>query len=249
MSVRWSDSACLLRVTLLNEDDAMVDMITHNHGRVRAVARRAMTPALRAIYQQTNLLTVHVQARDEHALGHMDAEIITPYCALLASERWRWYAAQAASAVLLKALGEGDAASEIYTLLVHYYDALAHRTKNAHQALMLHTLMEFHLLGFMGYGLDLSCCAVTGSVEDLGYISPKTGRVVTREVAEPYRDKLFPLPLYYRDASHSPTAHEVYDALIMNSYFLRTRLFEAHHGMLPEPRIRLEESARGWLMP
>jgi len=53
---------------------------------------------------------------------------------------------------------------------------------------------EIGLLGELGFGLDLASCAATGATDDLVYVSPKTGRAVSRAAGEPYRDRLLVLP-------------------------------------------------------
>ena len=39
-------------------------------------------------------------------------------------------------------------------------------------------------------------CAATGATEDLAYVSPKTGRAVSRAAAGPYKEKLLELPAF-----------------------------------------------------
>src|SRR5208282_2033846 len=49
-------------------------------------------------------------------------------------------------------------------------------------------------LAELGFGLDLASCAATGATADLIYVSPRTGRAVSREAGEAYREKLMRLP-------------------------------------------------------
>ena len=55
---------------------------------------------------------------------------------------------------------------------------------------------ELLLLDELGFGLDLESCAATGSRDELVYVSPKSGRAVSREAGEPYRERLLPLPAF-----------------------------------------------------
>lgn len=54
---------------------------------------------------------------------------------------------------------------------------------------------EISLLGQLGYALDLSSCSGCGSIDDLKYLSPRTGRAVCMNCATPYINKLYKLPL------------------------------------------------------
>src|SRR6185312_17487908 len=58
----------------------------------------------------------------------------------------------------------------------------------------LYVRFEVGLLEALGFGLDLSRCAATGVVDNLVYVSPRTGRAVSRAAGEPYKDRLFVLP-------------------------------------------------------
>ena len=54
---------------------------------------------------------------------------------------------------------------------------------------------EISLLGELGYALDLSKCSGCQTTDDLCYVSPKTGRAVCANCGEPYKDRLYRLPL------------------------------------------------------
>ena len=57
-----------------------------------------------------------------------------------------------------------------------------------------YVLWEIKLLNNLGYGFDFSKCAVSGTNENLTYISPRTGQVVCEEVGRPWKNKLLKLP-------------------------------------------------------
>jgi DNA repair protein RecO (recombination protein O) len=99
------------------------------------------------------------------------------------------------------------------------------------------------LLATLGFGLDLSCCAVTGAAEDLAYVSPRTGRAVSRAAAAPYRDKLLPLPGFLWRDSLAPR-RDIAAGLALTGYFLLHHLLEPHGRQLPEARERLAERMR-----
>ncbi len=67
---------------------------------------------------------------------------------------------------------------------------------------------ECDLLAGLGFGLDLACCAATGATDDLAYVSPRSGRAVSRDAGRPYHDKLLPLPDFlWREAPAEPGRH------------------------------------------
>jgi len=93
----------------------------------------------------------------------------------------------------------------------------------------------------LGFGLDLTRCAVTGSRDDLAYVSPKTGRAVSAEGAGRWADKLLPLPMCLLGQGPVNGA-EVVDGLRTTGYFLRTWLAPSLGDRpLPPARDRLAE--------
>ncbi|SFA51053.1 DNA replication and repair protein RecO [Paracoccus halophilus] len=95
---------------------------------------------------------------------------------------------------------------------------------------------EMQLLDELGFGLDLSRCAVTGSREGLAYVSPRSGRAVSAQAAGDWAPRLLPLPALLGGRGNGGLA----DALELTGYFLRTRLAEEHLGKpLPPARARL----------
>ena len=97
---------------------------------------------------------------------------------------------------------------------------------------------EMGLLDELGFGMDLSKCASTGSVEELHYVSPRTGRAVSREAGLPYKDKLFSLPAFLRGESNI-LAGDVLAGLKLTGFFLERHVLG--------PRAIAMPAARAWL--
>jgi len=111
-----------------------------------------------------------------------------------------------------------------------------------------YVLWECDLLAALGFGLDLGRCAVTGTNQDLVYVSPRTGRAVSRESGAPYHDKLLPLPGFlWRDAPAG--AADIVAGLILTRHFLQHDLLEPQGGRLPEARERLLQRVRRLAAP
>jgi len=99
------------------------------------------------------------------------------------------------------------------------------------------------LLAALGFGLDLSACAATGVNDDLAYVSPRSGRAVSRSAGAPYHDKLLPLPGFlWRDTTADDAA--ILAGLTLTGHFLHHHLLEPQGRPLPEARTRLVERIR-----
>jgi len=99
------------------------------------------------------------------------------------------------------------------------------------------------MLAELGFGLDLTRCAVTGSPDDLTHVSPKSGKAVSRKVAEPYQDRLLALPRFLSEGQggRQPSAADIAAGFALTGFFLRRHLLEPR-GLLESPeRARLLE--------
>jgi DNA repair protein RecO (recombination protein O) len=95
---------------------------------------------------------------------------------------------------------------------------------------------EMALLEEMGFGLDLSACAVTGAREDLAFVSPRSGRAVSRQGAGDFAPRLLPLPAVLRGEGEAG-ASDILAGLGVTGHFIRERLLEGRE--LPAARERL----------
>jgi len=106
----------------------------------------------------------------------------------------------------------------------------------------IYVRFELGLLAELGFGLDLSHCAATGSTEDLAYVSPRSARAVSREAASPYKEKLLPLPSFLLpEAGEKLVRQDILDGLKLTGYFLQSAVFAPHNRPLPMARERLVE--------
>ena len=98
---------------------------------------------------------------------------------------------------------------------------------------------EMALLEEIGFGLDLSCCAATGVVDELEYVSPRSGRAVSRAAAQPYLDKMFVLPQFLLDPSADASDDDVQKAMELTGHFLARRVYLPNGMKMPPARQRL----------
>jgi DNA repair protein RecO (recombination protein O) len=99
---------------------------------------------------------------------------------------------------------------------------------------------ELALLEELGFGLDLASCAATGTTADLVYVSPKSGRAVSGEAGEPYKDRLLALPAFLRGrATGTVTAEDVRAGFALTGHFLEARVLRPRDIPMPDARARL----------
>ncbi|SPH16598.1 DNA repair protein RecO [Defluviimonas aquaemixtae] len=230
----WRDVGALLAVRTHGETSAIIEVFTADHGRHAGVVRGGASRKTAPLLQPGAQLDLTWRARLEDHIGTFTVEPVRSRAALL-SDRLALAGLNAICALLHFTLPEREPHPDLYARSIALLDTLG-----AAPGWPLDYLQwELMLLEELGYGLDLTGCAVSGSREDLAYVSPKTGRAVSRDAAGDWANRLLPLPpclLGQGPASGS----EIADGLRTTGYFLEHRLaYDLRGRGLPEARRRL----------
>lgn len=232
-AMRWSDEAVVLSVRRHGESGLLVHLLTRSQGRHAGLVRGGQRPKLRAVYQIGNRLLVTWSARLAEHLGALQGELMRGYAAGLIADPARLACLAAAAAMADAALPEREPHQAAHDGLV----ALLERLERDDGWAAAYVAWEMRLLADLGFGLDLARCAATGATEDLIYVSPKTGRAVSREAGAPYREKLLRLPDFLRsDIIEPPGASDLADGFALTAYFLERDVFGPRGLDLPGPR-------------
>jgi DNA repair protein RecO (recombination protein O) len=120
--------------------------------------------------------------------------------------------------------------------------AILDRLDDPQAAAPLIARFELDFLAELGFGLDLTACAATGAKDELVFVSPRSGRAVSRAAGEPYRDKLMRLPVFLRREESEdprPSPGDVVDAFVLTGFFLERHAFAPRGLLLPEARAHL----------
>jgi DNA repair protein RecO (recombination protein O) len=135
-------------------------------------------------------------------------------------------------AALCRLLAEREPHAAIYDAL----EAILERLDDPHAAAPRIARFELDFLAELGFGLDLAACAATGTKDDLAFVSPRSGRAVSRAAGEAYRDKLMRLPGFLRDEHTALSAADLADAFTLTGFFLERHAFAPRGLPLPEAR-------------
>lgn len=231
----WRDDGILLDARLHGETSARIEVFSALHGRhvgmVRGGASRRMAPVLQPGAQ----LDLTWRARLEEHMGSFTVELIRSRASVVLGDRLALAALSAGCALCRYALPERMAYPGLYAGTLEMLDGLG-----GPGWLRRYVLWELQLLEETGFGLDLGQCAVTGATEGLAYVSPRTGRAVTREGAGEYAGRLLVLP-YPLVSGAELDLEAARDALRLSGHFLQHWLAHAIGRPLPEARARLIE--------
>ncbi|MXV44212.1 DNA repair protein RecO [Saccharibacter sp. 17.LH.SD] len=241
--MEWEEPAIVLRTTMYGETGLLVYLLTQEQGVCRGLVKGGMSRRQRATWQVGTLIVARWRARLPEQLGALSGEVVRHCAAPLLYSALGLGLLSSACTLCAEALPEKEAYPALFTEMVRFLSVLSVSPENP--PIADYARWECFLLKELGYGLDLSRCAVTGHENGLCYVSPRTGRAVSDEGAGEWRDRLLPLPSFLFDETDgTPSGWQ--DALTLTGYFLRRAVFAAHHRPLPAARQRLADMVRDY---
>lgn len=171
-----------------NERDCVARIFTPDNGVLVGVLRGALVAKKnRVVVGQYGAVSWGARLESQLGVFHWEAEK-NPAGAIMMNAK-SVLAMNAAFEILAALLPEREAYQNLYTETLLLLQRLANADFNAYLD------WEIILLRELGYALDLSVCAGCGAMDELCYLSPRTGRAVCAKCAAPYVDKLYKLPL------------------------------------------------------
>ncbi|MGD0143204.1 MAG: DNA repair protein RecO [Rhizomicrobium sp.] len=240
--MEWSDEAIVLSVRPHGETSAIVEVLARTHGRHMGLVRGGASRSKRPTLQPGNTLRAQWRARLSEHLGNFSVEPVKSRAGDMLDSGDALAGLNAFAGVAGAALPEREPHESVYHAAEILLDAIA-EDDFAHWA-PLYVRWEAGLLEALGFGLDLTRCAATGGVDDLIYVSPRSGRAVSAGAGEAYRDRLFALPSFLLGSQNaSPTRADIAAGLRLTEYFLLERVLAPHSREMPSARLRLDELA------
>ncbi|WP_159997814.1 DNA repair protein RecO [Roseomonas sp. 18066] len=240
--MEWQAPAIVLEARPHGEGGAVVQVLTEAHGRHAGLAHGGASRAQAGLWQPGNLIEARWTGRQAEQLGALRGEMVHPTAALALDEPLTLALLNAACALAADALPEREAQPRVFSGLL---GLMANLGQGAPALLADYVRYEALLLEALGFALDLSSCAVTGTRDDLSHVSPRTGRAVCRAAAEPYRDRLLPLPLFLQGGQDERDPAEWLKGLSLTGHFLTRDLFGGRHRPVPAARQRLVDRVAG----
>jgi DNA repair protein RecO (recombination protein O) len=241
--MEWADEGIVLAVRPYGETAAIVEALTHLHGRHLGLVHGGASRKNRAMLQPGNSLHLTWRARLNEQLGTFHVEPLRARAGALLERRDALAGLNAFATMASAVLPEREPHVGVCGAAEVLLDAIADQDF-AHWA-PLYVRWEAGLLDELGFGLDLTRCAATGLTDDLIYVSPRSGRAVSREAGQPYADRLLKLPPFLLGSQNAePTPADIRDGLKLTAYFLLDRVLQPHGKELPQARIRLVEPAQ-----
>ncbi len=231
--MRWSEEGIVLASKRHGESNAIVELMTREHGRHLGLVRGGAGSRLRPVLQPGNRVTALWQARLDDHLGHYVVEALDARAASFLLVPHALYGITHLAS-LCRLLPERDPHPQMHAALTDLIELLP----DAARAGAALARFELKLLAELGFGLDLASCAATGEDSDLIYVSPKSGHAVSRRAGEPWKQKLLPLPPFLAQSSPGGVScGDIADAFALTGFFLMRHVLEPRGLKLADARV------------
>ncbi|WP_208441425.1 DNA repair protein RecO [Bartonella raoultii] len=233
--MKWKEQAIILGARQYGETSVILEIMTRQHGRYMGVVKGGRSRRMAAVLQPGNFVEAEWWARLDEHLGLFRLEALDFHAARLIVLPEALYALQL-MAFHLRLLPERDPHPILYDLL-HLFMQNFEETSVIAELLVR---FEMRLLEELGFGLDLSRCAATGSLENLYYVSPKSGRAVCEQAGYPWKEKLFVLPQFLIQRTSRPVDFsDIINGFILTGFFLMRHVWEPRAVKQPSVRMNL----------
>lgn len=237
--MQWQEEAIVLGVKRHGETSVICEVMTRAHGRHMGMVRGGRSRSMQPVLQPGNLVDVTWRARLDEHLGEFRIEPLTQRAARLMESATALYGLQTMAA-LLRLLPERDPHPHLYEAL----DIILDHLDNPADAGELFIRFELAVLNDLGFGLDLGECAATGQRHDLAFVSPKSGRAVSRAAGAPWAEKMFPLPGFLRSEERQQATREsLTDAFRLTAHFLHRHVYDPRGIPMPSSRDGFMQAA------
>lgn len=236
--MEWTDSGIVLSSRPYGETGIIADVLTREHGRHQGLVRGSK---MRAALQPGNSLSLIWRARLPEQLGSYTVELARARAGALMESRESLIGLNAFCAVAGAALPEHQVHAALHNVAEILLDAMT--AEDFSHWGPLYVRWEAGLLDALGFGLDLSQCAATGAVEDLIYVSPRTGRAVSQSAGADYAPRLLQLPQFLLSGGAAPDMAATRAGLKLTGHFLLERVLASNGREMPQARLRLDALA------
>ena len=243
----WNDIGIILSAKKYGEKGLIINILTKSHGRYVGWINNHKTKSILSSVQPGNLVKVFWKSRIIEQMGNFKIEEISSISGKIFDEKLKLQALISLCSLLEKFLPERQSYSEVFDATKAFLNLLAINNDVDNKLWIKgYVKWEIGLLSSIGFSLDLKQCAVTGQKNNLYYVSPKTGKAVSKEAAGKFAPKLLRLPMFLGGAEviRSNLNEEIITGLNIATYFFKNKLLLSINDSkilnLPHPRDRLE---------
>ncbi|MBT6035918.1 MAG: DNA repair protein RecO, partial [Kordiimonadaceae bacterium] len=217
--MEWRDEGVVLSSRKYGEFDAILEVLTRDHGRHAGIVKGGLGRRQRGNIQPGNEVSVRWRGRLETHLGTYSVELKNARAVTFLYSPPKLAALTSCSSLLCLSMAENEPHASLLDGFLAFLDTLEISEDDAISWGPLLVRWELGLLSELGFALQLGSCASTGATEELIYVSPKSGRAVSRLAGEPYHDKMLKLPEFLTGSTDNVTLKDVEQGISLTEFF------------------------------
>ncbi len=223
--MKFSDHGIIISIKKYGENSAIIKVFSQHHGVYRAFVKSVKSSKDKTIYQIGNLITFEYRARLEDNLGQLfSVDLAKSYAAKIMFDSLRLACVNSVFSIIDAIFLEREEHQLLFVDLQNFLQNICAEDYQRRNFLADYIKLELKILETLGYGIDLSSCAVTEKAENLAFVSPKSARAVSYEVGKPYQNRLLKLPSFLL-GEQNYDEKELQDGIKLSSFFLEKFVF------------------------
>ena len=232
--MEWKDNGIIIGRKMFGESHVILELLTENQGKRKGLVHGAKSKQRQHVLELGNTLSVTWKGRTQEQLGYFSpVESVSERANRNLESPTALSAIQSVTALLRTSLDEGDGnESNIYEVT----QILLNSLEDFDIWPALYVKWEVFLLSSLGFGLDLTQCALSGATDGLTHVSPRTGKAVRYLEAQRYVDKLLRIPEFLLRSDAEVENKDLKNGLKLTGYFIKNRMYAAIHKAPPEAR-------------
>ncbi|QNT78602.1 DNA repair protein RecO [Entomobacter blattae] len=244
--MEWKAPALILSAFPYGENSLVAKVLTREHGVSSGLVKGGASRRQSALWQPGNIAMLRWYAKLPGQLGSFQGELQEALAARVMVSGFHLSLLTASCALVSQAWPEYDPMPVVFDRTLELVEKIATSAQKGEQGEVQRYFLLWGklLLDQLGYGLDLETCALTGENTGLKWVSPRTGRAVTDEAAQPWKKHLLPLPQCLVKPSAPFLPEDWLKGLQLLGYFFQKNIFSPCNKPLPAAYVRLYEQAK-----
>ena len=230
-----TDEGIAIGVKKFSDSTNLMKILTKDNGIYSGLIRIKKNQGNSGVNIPGNTLSVNWRARLSEHRGFFNTELIKSRSSNYLNSSINLEVLNSICS-LMDIFPEREECIDLYNIIEELLDNL----NNTRLWPFLYIKFELLFIERMGYGLDLSSCAVNGSTDNLNWVSPKTGRAVSALGAKGWEDRLLKLPEFLgQNEIKSVSKADLLDSLKLTEFFLIKRVYSQYAKNLSSSRKRM----------
>ena len=214
-------NAFICKVEPHGNTSCIIHLFSKENGVITGYLKGATTsPLKRNICKLGNFTEFTWKARVLSQLGTLELSCIDNFSTVFTLVKYS--IVNTVCEMLIVLLQKNDPHPDIFEKTLDLFYFLKTNNNDNISVLKKYVWFEIDLMSSLGFGYNFKECNISGSIPE--FISPKTGNVVSKDIAKGYEDKLFRIPLFVLNENYIPSLDDLKKMLDINLHFLKLHL-------------------------